>query len=136
VDIKKDNGVITIDEVWRIEAGPARKTAAATAELLADDVTASHYKAGGKDALGKAIELGKPMTYIDWRSQERVFYVYRLVTIKKGGTDPATGQKSAVDHGRFMPAGTAPDEMAAISLVTELAAKEAAAAKAPAKAGS
>ena len=31
MDIKKDkNGVITIDEVWRIEAGPARKTAPAT----------------------------------------------------------------------------------------------------------
>ena len=68
--------MIQIGAGVRIESGPARKTAIATKELLDDRVTARHYRNGAKDALGKRIELGKPMDYLDYRSGP-VWYVYQ-----------------------------------------------------------
>ena len=89
----------------RIERGPRRITAKATKELLDDKNTASHYFAGerdataadahvvvddapngdkkpgkitGRDATGKPIKLGEPMTYIDLKNRKKnpVWYVY------------------------------------------------------------
>lgn len=61
----------------RVEDGPARRTAVATKELLDDAVTANHYQVGEKDAMGKVIALGEPMTYLDYRG-EWVWYIYKF----------------------------------------------------------
>ncbi len=93
--------LIEISKRVLIEDAPPRKQAVATEELLDDAMTASHYKAPRKatkeeigdptiltkgdlrlfpDSMGKPIELGKPMDYIDWRCAEadRVWNVYEL----------------------------------------------------------
>jgi hypothetical protein len=72
--------MIEIGTTIRVENGPARKTAIATEELLDDKVTASHYKVGLKDAMGKPIAIGEPMTYLDYKG-ELVWYVYQLEEI-------------------------------------------------------
>jgi hypothetical protein len=61
----------------RVEPGPVRRTAVASEELLADEATAKHYQVGRRDAAGEPIELGKEMTYLDYRGA-RVFKVYLL----------------------------------------------------------
>lgn len=96
---RRGDTIVLGDDQIRIEEGPVRKTATATAELLHDDVTASHYYEGkkpmsfnkpdggtftvqaqGRDALGKLIEVGKPMTYLDHGGNvepgSRCFYIY------------------------------------------------------------
>jgi hypothetical protein len=126
MDIRKIGAITEIDGKVRIEAGPIRRQAVATAELLADATTAAHYKVGGRDALGKPIKLGAPMDYIDWRSSERAFYVYTRLDLKAGDTDPVTKKKSAVEFTRWMLAGDRPTEHEALSLGTQLAAAPAA----------
>lgn len=92
--------LIDVSETVRIESGPARKRAKASADLLDNKVTASHYlpprpatKAEiadpsalteGKqffyrDAMGKPIKLGETMDYIDWLApdDEHVWTVYQ-----------------------------------------------------------
>jgi hypothetical protein len=85
--------LIKIGITIRVENGPARKTAVATEELLDDAVTASHYKVGEKDAMGKPIVLGAPMTYLDYKG-EWVWYVYQL-----------RPDDTHVDGERWIPAG-------------------------------
>ncbi len=116
--------LVKISDTVRIEDGPPRKRAVATEELLSNQATADHYQAsrdatpeeiedpsidtkGGKrkflDSMGKPIELGQEMDYIDWKAppEERVWNVYQLedVPLKsakaKGKTTP-----------KFMPKGT------------------------------
>lgn len=120
--IVRKGTVLEFDGKVRIEPGPVKKRAVATAELLSDAVTAEHYFAGtrtieeggktvekiGRDRLGKPIEMGKPIDYFDWKSPVRRFYLYRLVSIAKGKVDPITKKPTAVDLTRYMPAG--PDE--------------------------
>jgi len=69
--------MIEIGTTIRVENGPARKTAVATKELLDDAVTASHYKVGERDALGKVIVLGELMTYLDYLG-DLVWYIYKI----------------------------------------------------------
>jgi len=69
--------MIEIGSAIRVENGPARKVAVATAELMDDKVTASHYQVGAFDAMGKRIVLGESMTYLDYRG-ELVWYIYQL----------------------------------------------------------
>ena len=69
--------MIEIGSTIRVENGPARKVAVATAELMDDKVTASHYQVGAFDAMGKRIVLGESMTYLDYRG-ELVWYIYQL----------------------------------------------------------
>lgn len=88
----------------RVEDGPARVAAIATAGLLDDKITAGHYKVGARDALGKPIVLGKKMTYLD-RSGPRRWYVYRM--------DGKTG--------RYMPVGHHHTEDAALAAARTLA---------------
>jgi hypothetical protein len=126
MDIIKRGDLTEIDGKVRIEPGPVRRQAIATAELLADTVTAAHYKVGGRDALGKPIKLGAPMDYIDWRSGERAFYVYTRLDLKAGDVDPVSKKKSAVEFTRWMLAGDRPTEHEALSLGTQLAAAPAA----------
>lgn len=64
------------DDSIRIEAGPARKRAVATKELLDDAVTATHYKVGLPDAMGKPIVLGEEFDYVDWRADALAWNVY------------------------------------------------------------
>jgi hypothetical protein len=60
----------------RVENGPARKHAIATRDLLDNAVTASHYFEGSRDAMGKIIQLGQQMTYLDYKGTW-VWYVYQ-----------------------------------------------------------
>jgi hypothetical protein len=69
--------MIEIGTTIRVENGPARKTTIATKELLDDVVTKSHYAVGLKDAMGKVIVIGEPMTYLDYFG-EWVWYIYQL----------------------------------------------------------
>lgn len=95
---RKGDMIILGDDEIRIEEGPVYKTEIATEELLHDDNTAPHYHTGvkpmtfntpkgpievprqGRDSLGEVIEIGKPMTYLDWggkeRRGERCFTIY------------------------------------------------------------
>jgi hypothetical protein len=112
----------------RVEAGAARKTAIATEELLSNAQTAARYHAAyqrqkvdergvplfdpatgapvmeevpaGKDALGKPIVLGEPMTYLDDYAAP-VWYVYVLREVP-GGTDK-DGKPATVE--RWLPEG-------------------------------
>lgn len=100
-DFIRSGQILTIGDKIRIEPGPASIQDIATEELLGPS-TAAHYHAprsatveeiedpaidtpGGmvyaKDALGQNIEIGKPMTYLDWnafKAGEPVYYLYRL----------------------------------------------------------
>lgn len=109
MNIKTTGSMTDIDDFIRIEPGHKHKKAVATEELLSDEVTARHYYAGvrkepvylangeqrkdpdgnlvyadrvGIDALGKPIELGKEMDYIDWKSKERSYNVYKKTLVK------------------------------------------------------
>lgn len=120
--VRKPGGIIEIEGRVRIEAGPVRRNAVATAELLSDEVTASHYQVGKPDAFGKPIKLGEKMDYIDWKAPERVFYVYELAEVARGAVDPLTGEPAAVGLTRWMPKGDRPSEAEALTLATDLAA--------------
>jgi len=72
--------LIEFSPTLRIENGPARATGIATEELLDDKVTAGHYQVGEFDAVGKRIQLKKPMTYMDYYGGW-VWYVYKLVKV-------------------------------------------------------
>lgn len=79
--VEKDGMLVFGDDQVRIEQGPALKNAIATPELLHNDQTASHYEAGAFDALGKRIELGQPMDYLDHggavNEGSKTYYVYQ-----------------------------------------------------------
>lgn len=89
-----------------IETGPFIKTAVATPELLADDVTATHYAVGKGDQTGKPIVLGEPMTYADWRNPDRAWNVYQW------GLGDGTW--------RWLKVSAEPSEVAAITLASTL----------------
>lgn len=96
---RKGDMIVLGDDQVRIEEGPAYRTAVATAELLHDDNTASHYYAGvrpmrlntpkgpvevpaeGRDALAKPIRIGEEMTYLDHGGLaapgSRCFHIYQ-----------------------------------------------------------
>jgi hypothetical protein len=116
--------LLQISDRVRIESHPRRFTKKATEQLLADNVTAAHYKACRpateqeiasptietrdgqrifRDALGAPIEIGKPMAYIDWLAPEdaHVYTVYRLEPVLADEANPAAG---TVD--RYLPHGT------------------------------
>jgi hypothetical protein len=76
----KREPMIEIGTTVRVENGPARKTAVASKALLEDAVTAHHYAVGQKDAMGKVIVLGEPMTYLDYLGTW-VWYVYQLEAV-------------------------------------------------------
>jgi hypothetical protein len=109
MDIKKVSDTITeVDSKVRIEIGHVRRRAVATAELLSDAVTANHYAIGKRDAGGKPIELGQPFDYIDWKSAERAYYVYRLEAVNS-----PSGKARAVS--RWALQGVYPDYETALS---------------------
>ena len=75
--VTKVNANIThVGDSVILERGCVRRKAIATEELLSNDVTQSHYVVGRLDALGKEIVLGEEMAYIDWKSSDRVWYIY------------------------------------------------------------
>ncbi len=73
--------IVTVGNNMRIERGPALVTAAATPELLSDDLTASHYAVGKQDAKGEFIEEGKDFSFLNYggTNHEGVYgyYVYK-----------------------------------------------------------
>jgi hypothetical protein len=74
--------LIEIGKTVRVENGPARKTAVATAKLLSDAVTAPHYKEGAPDSMGRMIRLGDHMNFLDYYG-EWVWYVYKWSEAEK-----------------------------------------------------
>ncbi len=133
MNIVTTGNITDIDDVYRIEPGPVRKKAVASEELLSDEVTARHYFAGvrkepaydregklrtdpdgkpvyiehvGVDANGRQIKLGEEMEYIDWKSKDRTYYVYK---------------RDEDDDGRFNKVGAYPTHDEAMSFIlTEL----------------
>lgn len=59
--------LIQVSPLVRVECGPVRRATVATEEVLDDRMTARHYQVGKRDALGKPIAIGEPMTYLDYR---------------------------------------------------------------------
>ncbi|MBE3063853.1 MAG: hypothetical protein IMZ69_02400 [Spirochaetes bacterium] len=104
--------MIEIGTTIRVENGPARKTAIATEELLDDAVTVSHYHIGLKDALGKVIVLGEPMTYLDYRGED-VWYVYQLQEV---GVN-AAGEVLLPDSKHILKTGREPEDREAVRTV-------------------
>ncbi|MBE3088019.1 MAG: hypothetical protein IMZ71_02735 [Chloroflexi bacterium] len=104
--------MIEIGTTIRVENGPARKTAIATEELLDNKVIASHYQAGLKDALGKVIILGEPMTYLDYRG-ELVWYIYQLQEV---GVN-AEGEVLLPDSKHILKTGREPEDRKAVKTV-------------------
>lgn len=87
--------LVSIDgDKLRVERGPRRMKGTATPELLrrtGRSVPGDNIKlAGGRvqtvttvyDALGKPVEMGKPMTYLDKNAANRVWYLYRWETVE------------------------------------------------------
>lgn len=115
-DFIRSGQILSIGDTIRIEPGPARIEAIATAELLGE-ATADHYypprpatpeeiespavdtKDGqvfAKDALGKDIEIGQPMTYLDWmafKNGNPVYYLYRLEDTTPEERETTTAEK-------------------------------------------
>lgn len=116
MNIVKKGDITEIDGRFRIESGPVRRREIATEELLSDKVTAEHYQVGRPDALNNIITLGEPMDFIDWRSPERVFYVYALEEV----TDEVDDKP--VKNMRWLAKGRHADEAAALSQAATLAA--------------
>lgn len=69
--------LVDFSPLVRIETAPVLRTEVATEELLADTATAKHYKVGATDAANNVIELGKPFTYLDYRSPAEHFRLYK-----------------------------------------------------------
>lgn len=107
--------IIEIGKTIRIEDGPPRKTAIATAEILDNKITAKHYQKGRIDAMGKPILLGEEMTFLDYYG-EHVFYVYSLedVGIDKNGVVILPGDKTEREpvktEERWLPVGVGETE--------------------------
>lgn len=109
----KPTKLIQVTPDIRVESGPARKRALATQELLDNSRTAPHYYEGvrkvgkelkrGVDALGKPIQIGQHMDYLDWHN-EYVWYIY---------------QKN--DQGRYIRITNYPTEAAAVLAASKLA---------------
>jgi hypothetical protein len=130
---RKENMIVLGDDQIRIEAGPVRKTAVATEELLHDDQTAPHYYAGtrprtfntpkgpitidapGIDSLGKEIKIGEPMTYLDHGGREnpgeRCFYI--------SGKKPIDPAKETFDDGTRNPHYVPPHVRAGAALAND-----------------
>ena len=87
--------LIQVTPTVRVECGPVRRATIATAEVLDDRVTARHYQVGRRDALGKIIVLGEPMTYLDYRGPWgwHVYQVQPVMLDAEGRItdDPARG---------------------------------------------
>jgi hypothetical protein len=115
--VKRQGDMILIGANVRIEQGPPMVTAKATAELLADAKTASHYAVGKRDALGKPIVLGEDFTYLDWGGNDaegkRVYYVFEKVDIPEAERNAAGAETT--DEFRWIERGTRASEEAAIS---------------------
>jgi hypothetical protein len=119
MEIKRntDGDLIEIGDSVRVQRGHVRRREIATEALLSDDVTAAHYAVGRPDALGNIIALGQPFDFIDWRSGERVFTVYRKETVD----DEIAGAPVTVE--RFLPKGVHGTEELALSQAVALAAE-------------
>lgn len=138
LEIKRLNeALIEIDGRVRVERGPRMLTAVATEELLSNEVTASHYKVGGLDKLGKVIVLGEEMTYLDWLGKH-VFHLYEYCVEDWTGPNTfvldADGNKTKDAEGKFVlelgPAwrrrGMYEEEVLAVAAAVELATQGAA----------
>ena len=106
--------IINISDTVRVEAGPARCRAVATPELLDDKVTATHYKVGAADALGKPIVANQEMDYLDWKGAP-VWHIYQIATEVEIDSD---GKK--VSRTRWRPRGCHTSRDAALVAAAQL----------------
>jgi hypothetical protein len=69
-----------ISDSIRVDRGPPIRAATATETLLMGGRLASHYRVGAPDAIGRRIELGNTMFYVDWKAKpdDYVYTVYQL----------------------------------------------------------
>lgn len=142
-EIRREGETIFVGDRVAIERGPARKTATANDEILADAVTATHYHAPrpateaeiadptiatddqgvrfAVDAAGKRIELGKRFTFLDYLG-EHGFYVMELA--ERPGYDPEKHTEREIWQERgFVPDGedARVAEIEAINQATKIA---------------
>ncbi|MFO1151017.1 MAG: hypothetical protein U1E62_21795 [Alsobacter sp.] len=109
--VKRSGSIITVGQDVRIEAGPARLESKASPELLSNERTAEHYQVGLIDAAGRTIEIGKPMTYLDWKGRPG-FYVAQWVP-----------DEAHPDQGVWQDRGFYPTEEDAVAFAKTIAAK-------------
>lgn len=78
--VTNENGIINVGSNYRIEKGPALVSEIASAELLSNDRTADHYIEGQRDATGKVIKIGEPITFLEWGGKSApkkdVYYIF------------------------------------------------------------
>lgn len=70
--------LIQVADDVRVENGPRMVHAEATEQLLSNLKTHSDYRVGGRDALGRVIQVGKEIDYLDYRGKW-VWYLYQEV---------------------------------------------------------
>lgn len=141
-EIRRDGEIIFVGDRVAIERGPARLRAKATPELLADDVTATHYRApvpateeeiaaenvltkdGQRlflDAAGKGIEIGKTMEYLDHLGTPG-FYVMELADRPDFDPEKHSERQCWQERG-FFPVGDDPEaaQLQALNLANSIA---------------
>jgi len=109
--------LIQVTPTVRVECGPVRRATIATAEALDDRVTARHYQVGKRDALGKPIAIGEPMTYLDYRGPWG-WHVYQMQPVQldaEGRITDDPAQSVAADE-RYVEVGVEMDRAASLEL--------------------
>lgn len=114
-----DGTIVNVGNKVRIEQSPKRRREIATEELLASFPPGTSYQVGLPDSLGRIIELGVPMDFIDRGSSGVDFVVYVLTTVD----EEVNGEPVAVD--RFLPESRHASEELALSRAFDLAAEAA-----------
>ena len=80
-------------------------------KIRQNERTAEHYQVGLIDAAGRTIEIGKPMTYLDWKGRPG-FYVAQWVP-----------DEAHPDQGVWQDRGFYPTEEDAVAFAKTIAAK-------------
>lgn len=112
-----DGKIVNVGSGVRIEQSPKRRREIATEALLASFPPGSSYQVGLPDALGRIIEHGAPMDFIDRGSSEVDFIVYVLTPVD----EEVNGEPVTVD--RFLPESRHATEELALSRAFDLAAE-------------
>lgn len=107
--------LIQVTPTVRVECGPVRRATIATEEVLDDRMTARHYQEARPDAMGKPIEIGEPMTYLDYRGPWG-WHVYQVqpVMLDAAGRLTDDPSKGVTPDERYVEVGLEMDRQAAL----------------------